>query len=223
LSAKQPGDRIPQSIRCGALIFETSIEAISMTQNRNEPAKAGGEVLPDEETVRNTLRRLIRHPVYFLLCRWNWKSAVLSCLIRGSLFFAANLSSGFQAAIWAMVLEISFLAVTAEFYGALVQAFRRAKPVWAATLTVMLLLPVINHLMEFFVHSTGGTKRLSLSMMASISLSAFSACFNLFTMRRGVLIVGNHKQSFWQDLTQLPLIVLAFLLCIPKTIRRVFS
>ncbi len=173
--------------------------------------------------MRAVFRRLIRYPSHFLLRRWNWKSAVLSCLVRGSIFFAANLGSGFAAATQAMALEISFIAISAGFYGAIVQAFRRAKPDWLATLTVMILLPTINHSIEFLVHSIGGTKKLSISILASISFSALSAAFNLFTMRRGVLIVGRHKQSFSQDLMQLPKVISAFLLFILKAIRRCFE
>src|SRR5262245_7918150 len=128
-----------------------------MTNSVDELGQPFSPDLPDEETVGKVVRRLIRHPVDGLLRRWNWTSAILSCLIRGSIFFAANLSSGFQAATRAMLLEISFLALTAGFYGALVQNFRRARPTWAATVTVMILLPLINHLIEYFVHSSGGT------------------------------------------------------------------
>jgi hypothetical protein len=174
-------------------------------------------------TVRKVFLRLLHHPSYFLLRRWNWKSAVLSCLIRGAIFFSINILSGFRAATCAMLLEISFISITAGFYGALLQAFRKAKPDWAASLTVMVLLPAIHHSLEFFIHSLGGTKKLSASILASFSFSAFSACFNLFTMRRGILIIGKHKQPFLQDLKQLPHVLLAFLLFIAKTSLHLFN
>lgn len=171
-------------------------------------------------TVGRVFLRLLRHPSSFLLRRWNWKSATLSCLIRGSIFFTINSLSSLAAATSAMLLEVSFLSVTAGFYGAFIQAFRKVKPDWAASLTVMLLLPATHHALEFFIHSAGGTKKLSLSILASAGFSALSACFNLFTMRRGVLIVGNHQQSFRRDLAQLPEVIVEFLCFIPKAIRR---
>lgn len=177
----------------------------------------------EQMTVRKVFLRLLHHPSYFLLRRWNWKSAILSCLIRGAIFFSINILSGFRAATYAMLLEISFISITAGFYGALLQAFRKAKPDWAASLTVMILLPAIHHSLEFFIHSFGGTKKLSASIMASVSFSAVSACFNLFTMRRGILIVGKHQQPFLQDLKQLPHVILAFLLFIPKTSLHLLS
>jgi hypothetical protein len=64
----------------------------------------------------------VRHPVKYLLHRWNWKSAVLSSLLRASLFFATNLAAGLPAAIAAMKTELVFRGVTSGFYGALTEA-----------------------------------------------------------------------------------------------------
>ena len=46
---------------------------------------------------------LTRFPAELIL-RWNWKSAVLSSFFRGSLFFAANLRFGRDAA---MILRVA--------------------------------------------------------------------------------------------------------------------
>jgi hypothetical protein len=70
---------------------------------------------------------------------------VLSSLLRASLFFATNLAAGMPAAIAAMKTELVFRGITSGFYGALTEAFREPEPLWAAALTVMLLLPVANH------------------------------------------------------------------------------
>jgi hypothetical protein len=84
---------------------------------------------------------LLREPVQRLLYRWNWKSAVLSSLLRATLFFATNLTAGLPAAFAAMRTELVFRAITSGFYGALTENFREAEPAWAATITVMILLP----------------------------------------------------------------------------------
>lgn len=173
-------------------------------------------------TVAAVFLRLARHPSAFLLRRWNWKSATLSCLIRGSIFFAVNLVSDFAGASRALLLEISIVSVTAGFYGSFIQAFRTAKPEWAATLTVM-MMPLLHHTLEFLIHSFGGTRRLAPSILISIVFSALSACFNLYAMRRGVLIVGKQRQSFVSDLKQLPGVVLGFLLIIPKAVLRLIN
>jgi hypothetical protein len=45
-------------------------------------------------------------------------------------------------------------------------------------------------------------------------LSAVSTIFNLFAVRRGVMVVGREAQSFRDDLEQLPGLILDFL-CTP--------
>jgi hypothetical protein len=171
-------------------------------------------------TVGEVLGELIRHPIKMLVRRWNWKSAVMSALVRGSLFFATNIGAGLSAALGAMSIESAFYFTIAGFYGAMIQSFRRARPVWAATLTVMVLMPIVNHSLELTFHWIGGTERLSASIMASVGLSICSAVFNLFAMRRGILIVGEGRQSLIADLRSLPLIIIEFLTVPPRSLLR---
>src|SRR5262245_60217070 len=117
------------------------------------------------DKVGDVLVQLIRHPFETLIRRWNWKSAVMSAFIRGALFFIANITAGLSAALGAMSIESAFYITTAGFYGALIQAFRRAHPAWAATFTVMVTMPAINHSLEFLLHWAGGTKKLSASIV----------------------------------------------------------
>lgn len=173
---------------------------------------------PASPTVGKTLLTLLRHPVENLWRRWNWKSAVLSACLRGGIFFAANISLGFSAALGAMSIESAFYVTVAGFYGAILQSFRRAQPVWLATLTTMVLIPAINHTMEFALHWASGTKKLKAGIIASICLSMFSAIFNLFAMRRGVFIVGAERQSLLADFRQLPRILFDFLTAVPRAV-----
>ena len=172
--------------------------------------------LTSSNTIWEAVAGIIRHPVINLLHRWNWKSAVLSAFFRGLLFFMTNLGAGLVAAFSAMSIESAFYIATAGFYGAVTQAFRRARPAWAATLTLMVIMPVINHTLEFLLHWAGGTEKLARSVIASISLSIISAVFNIFAMRRGVLIVGAERQSLFADLRQMPRIIFEFLSVIPR-------
>ena len=171
-------------------------------------------------TVGAVLRHLLRHPIRQLLRRWNWKAALLSACLRGTLFFVATLKAGPRAALSALLLEAAFYATVAGFYGALLEAFRLARPVWAATLTVMLLLPTLNHTLEFALHWLNGTPQLKTALLASILVSLCSACFNLFAMRRGVLLVGAERRSLLSDLRLLPNVVAEFLLVLPLALWR---
>ena len=53
---------------------------------------------PVRPTVGAVLRDLTRRPRIYLIARWNWKSAAMSAVIRGVLFFAATIRSGLDAA-----------------------------------------------------------------------------------------------------------------------------
>ena len=126
----------------------------------------------DGSSIGCVLRSLCRDPVRYFVRRWNWKSAVLSSLLRSSLFFVANIGAGLPAARSAFLTELIFRATTAGFYGALTQAFRDVRPVWSGTLAGMIVLPVTTHVLEFIVHYVRGTERLSESIALSASAIA---------------------------------------------------
>jgi hypothetical protein len=172
-------------------------------------------------SVPEALADLIFNPCRRLLLRWNWKTALLSACARGTIFFIANIGAGLAPAIGAMWIEAALFATLAGFYGALAQAFRHARPAWAATMTVMILAPAFNHTLEYLLHYASGTKRIAAGVAASISLSILSAVFNLFAMRRGVLIVGDERASLIDDLRRMPRLVFDFVMTIPSALWRI--
>jgi hypothetical protein len=142
---------------------------------------------------------------------WNYKSAVLSTMLRASVFFATNLSAGLDAAIAAAATDLSFRFVLSGFYGALTQALRRVRPPANGTLAAVVLLPAMAHTLEWLVHWRRGTVMLAASVAASLALTAMSTTFTLFAMRRGVLIVGEGAGSLLADLRRMPRLMLTFL------------
>lgn len=175
---------------------------------------------PNSQTVGEALLSLFRHPIENLIRRWNWKSAVLSALTRGALFFFANLKAGLSAAVGAMSIEAMFYITVAGFYGAATEKFRRTRPAWLATMAMMVLMPALNHTLEFLLHWTGGTRKLTTSIIASIGFSMLSAVFNLFAMRRGAFIVGEDRQTLLDDFRRLPRIIFDFLAVVPRALWR---
>ena len=173
-----------------------------MTQDSNSRADT-------PRTVGGVCWFLLSHPVW-LLHQWNWKSAVLSSGVRGTLFFAANLRAGLDAAAGALVTEFALRALTAGFYGATTQAFRRAQPAWAATATVSVLLPVMTHSVELVVHWFRGTPELLTSVAVSAVFTVLSTQFNLYAMRADVLIVGAGSRTLVEDLRRVPGLLVAF-------------
>ncbi|MBL8203133.1 MAG: hypothetical protein JNM09_02815 [Blastocatellia bacterium] len=162
-------------------------------------------------TVRDVLHALLTHPYELLVVRWNWKSAILSSIMRALLFFVANISAGKQAAWAAMYTEFIYRALTSGFYASLTQSFRHARPVWQATLTAMVLLPLVSHSIELCIHWLRGTPKLALSILASAGFTTISTAYNLFAMRHGALVVGQEGRPLREDLRRTPAILLRFM------------
>jgi hypothetical protein len=74
------------------------------------------------------LSDLIAHPVDLMVRRWNWKAALTSSIVRATIFFFANLGSGWRAAVGAMGAEYLYRAITSGFYGAITSTSVRSSP-----------------------------------------------------------------------------------------------
>lgn len=166
----------------------------------------------DHGSLREVLRDVVRHPGRELIQKWNYKSALTSSAVRGTLFFVTNVSAGLSAAAGASATEFVFRFVTAGFYGAMTQAFRRVEPGRVGTLAALVVLPLLAHSLEWLLHWSRSTPNLALSITLSICLTVFSTAFNLFAMREGALVVGEaDSQPLWNDLRRLPRLLWRFL------------
>ncbi|HEY8549992.1 MAG TPA: hypothetical protein VIL35_08570 [Vicinamibacterales bacterium] len=177
---------------------------------------------PAEEplTIGGVFVWLLTNPWQSLVRRWNYKSATFSAAARALLFLLTNLRAGLDAATAAMITEAVFRFCTSGFYGALTQAFRRAEPRWAATLSALVLLPAVSHGLEAFVHWLRGTPELLLSVAASVGMTMVSTGFTLFAMRRGALVVGRTAPSIFADMRMFPRLVVDFVLLLFRSIRK---
>ena len=174
-------------------------------------------------TAGAVLTGLMRHPVRYLVHRWNWKSAVLSSLFRAAIFFFANLVAGWHAALGALLAELMLRGATSGFYGAITEAFSAARPVWAGMMAAMVVLPILNHSLEFLVHWLRGTPKLGLSISASVVFTAFSTAFNVYAMRHGVFTVGSKSKSLGEDFSRMLPLLGQFLLAGPREIIRILG
>jgi hypothetical protein len=150
---------------------------------------------------------------------WNWKSALLSAVLRALVFLAINWTSGRKAAGMAMGVEFSYRILTSGFYGSLIQSFRKVQPAWRANLYVILLLPALNQGLDLWVHWLNGTPKLAASLVASTAITVWAALFNLYAMRRGALVTGRDARPLRDDLRQLPALVADFCLIVPRFLR----
>lgn len=161
--------------------------------------------------VSDFLRDLVTRPREYLLRRWHWKAALCSACIRFAIFFAANASAGWKAAWGAALAEFLYRLAASGCYGSITQAFRQAQPFWLANLTAAVLVPLFQHLFEFLIHWLRGTPNLKASILISAAFTIFSTLFNLYSMRRGSLVVGAGAKTFWEDILAFPRLLVGFL------------
>ena len=158
----------------------------------------------DGSSVSEAFAELTRNPHTVLFRNWNWKCALFSSLLRASLFFFVNLTTGLHRAFAAMLTELVFRGITAGWYGSLTQAFRKVRPAWKAMATLVPVLIVFQHSLEFLVHRLRGTPRLTTSIAASIGFTILSTLVNLALVRKGKFLVGDGAGSLLDDLAALP-------------------
>ena len=146
-----------------------------------------------------------------LVRRWNWKTAALSGVMRGAIYFFTHLTLGWRAALSAMSVEFLFRTFNTGALSSISQAFRRAQPQWKANLIVMFAFPLYSHIVEYVLHVLNGDQNVNKSIVVSVMFSAVSAIFNLFTMRRGSFLVKDaEQQSLWKDIKSMPRIFAEF-------------
>src|ERR1700731_1415330 len=74
-----------------------------------------------------------------LLLLWNWKSALLSVMLRVPVFAAATVRRGPEAFAGAILTEAVVCAFNAGCYAAVVQVVRNRKPVWLVATVITVL------------------------------------------------------------------------------------
>lgn len=159
---------------------------------------------PLPTSLGEVLAAIIRHPLLRLIRYWNWKSAVLSALLRASIFFSVNLTAGWESAVSAAGTELVYRAPVVGTLASLSQSFRRVEPAWKATLAIMVALPALAHGIEFTVHSLAGTARLYESVAASVAFSMFTSVVSYFLHRRDILVVGDGARPLLVDIFHIP-------------------
>lgn len=182
--------------------------------------------------VGDVFRSLAQHPAQ-VITRWNWKAALLGAMLRASFYFTVYKASkeNWLVTLTAVLVELSFRFFTSGISGALVQSFRRAQPIWLATLIVSVSLPVFSHSIEFMTHyaqekyfntvfAASENNARQKAFAVSVLFSILSALFNLFMMRHGVLLVGAGRETktFWNDIKLIPSLILEFVTFLPLQI-----
>lgn len=176
-------------------------------------------------TISEAVVNLWRDPAQFVRY-WNYKGAILSGVLRAPIFLVTYLigKETLKLAIGAALVQFVFRFFFAGVSGALIQSFRLVEPAWKALLTVLLLVPLVSHLLEFafqaaFGYFTGTQDHTGDAILRSVCVSIISALFTLFAMRRGIMIVGeSESKSLMSDISKLPVIIFHFCAFIPNEI-----
>lgn len=161
------------------------------------------------------------HPLAAIVASFNWKTAAISAILRGLMFFCTNLRSGHSLALRATLVEACFAICASGVIGAITQRIRNARPEWLRGLAIWFLLPATLLTVQFFVHRAFGTPQLKVSMIGSFCFAALGTGFNWFAMRRGALLVSSGtSRSFGADLKAIPGLVWEFVSAIPRALLR---
>ncbi len=111
------------------------------------------EIEEREISIGDIFRSLARHPLQ-IIARWNWKSALIGAILRASFYLTVYKASkeSWLVTFTAVLLELVFRFITSGISGSLVQSFRRATPIWLATLIITISLPLFSHTIEYITH-----------------------------------------------------------------------
>jgi hypothetical protein len=163
---------------------------------------------------------LASHPVDTFYRSWNWKSALLSAMLRSPIFLLATLRQGLKAISVAVAVEALYSAGISGCYGTFVQKLRRARPLWAAAALIVVVLPGLLLLLDYSLHRYTRMQNLRGGMVGACALSLLSSVFNWYLMSRNSLIVGEGAHAFSSDLKRMPRLLLEFVFIFPRRCAR---
>lgn len=180
---------------------------------------------PPSHSITEALAIIWRDPAV-LVRHWNYKGAVMSGSLRAPIFLITYLAAreSIKLALGAALVQFLFRFAFAGIGGALIQAFRHVEPAWKALVAILLIVPLISHVFEYFVqaafaHYTQTGDHTGEAVLRSVCISIVSALFTLFIMRRDVMIVGEaESKSLWSDLARLPVLTFEFMAFVPLEI-----
>lgn len=178
-------------------------------------------------TISEALADVVRNPSR-LITHWNYKGAIMSGSLRAPIFLITYLikNESIKLALGAALAQFIFRFIFAGVGGSLIQAFRRVEPAWKALVAILLIVPVISHIFEFFVqigfaYYTQTADHTNDAILRSVCISILSALFSLYIMRRNVMIVGEaDSKSIWNDLARFPVLIFDFVMFVPLEITR---
>jgi hypothetical protein len=155
-----------------------------------------------------------------VLSLWNWKSALLSVMLRAPVFAIATIRRGPEVVAGAVLTEAAVCAINAGWYAAITQVLRNRKPVWLVAIMITVIVPLSGQVIEYGIHVWHQTPHRVAAVIVSTFLGAIASLFNWYAMKQGTMLVGGEKSSFASDLKKIPLLLLRFFLLGPRWLGR---
>jgi hypothetical protein len=181
---------------------------------QRESASRGMAALPVR--VVDALSDLALHPAQTFCRSWNWKTALLSALLRAPMFLIATLHYGLEAISIAVLVEAVYSVAISGCSGAVLQKLRNARPRWASGLLIVAILPATLLWLDYLLHLYTRMPNLKSGMVAAGTLCVLSSLFNWYLMSRDSLLVGTEGRSFASDLKRMPRMVIDFIVSVPR-------
>ena len=154
-------------------------------------------------SVWNVLGAIARHPLRFVLSRWNWKAGLVSATMRGTIFFLTALGGGLAIAARTLLVDAAFRVPLSGACAAVIQEIRWARPAWAALTVALVAVPIASHAIEIAVHWFARTPWLWHGVSISAVLSIVSSAAEFLLMRRQIFLVGPEGASLATDVRRL--------------------
>ena len=133
---------------------------------------------------------------------WNWKSAILSIILRVPVFAVAAARHGPEAIALAAFTEAVVCGFNAGCYAAVVQVLRNREPIWLTAFIIGVALPTIGEIIEYQVHLWRGTPHTFIAVVISSVLSAVSSLFSWYAERRSLPLLGFVPRRWRQRLAR---------------------
>jgi hypothetical protein len=140
---------------------------------------------------------------------WNWKCALLSATARSIVYLAALARSRPHGRLSIILVEISYVVITAGIYAGLQQRALGFGSRLLGNLIVALGVPALAQILDWVAHRAVGAAVPFRATLAVSVFAAVSALFHLYVMRRGVFLT-NRGRSLADDFRRIPRLIAGF-------------
>jgi len=146
------------------------------------------------KTIAEVNWAIARDPLHYIVAAWNWKTAVAGGLSRTAVFLLAVLRGGLSSAVASSGVELLLAIAMAGCMGAIAQAHRFTRPLWAAAAVVGVESLALSQLLEWSIHLARGTPHAFSGILASAVYSIAASAISIALMRRGLLLTSRKKR-----------------------------